>query len=933
MKKTLINILIIFVISTLNSIEKNEHIELPKIPIYIEGNYYSSFKHPYFKEVTLQDQALFNIQIMKKKSYKGASLRTRIFITLLGIAAGGYTGYLIKDNNENENKDISATAASILGAYVIGGAVAFGFAPTLGREEEEDSAMRKTDYAFYRNFQNNKNIICKFTKKKPGKSYSMPNCVYGVAGIYVMGIGPAYGFATGLFPAESDIVIPLDSNDLGIMLSKIKIAGNDYINLKEKVNIYNQPFIKSAHSVEEKNELKKLFNPKSEFETNQKYESRIAQEAIIKKEILATYEQRINIEKEQEEIRKFKLLKEIKEEINNIKFTKSYNFQVSNYDADKQSFSFNISGTKKKVVVPLMRAPRFKENISDYVVQEIYKPTLNGTWEKVSDDYVLINAKTNEIINWEGSIPTYVETAVENPPILSASVKLIEPSGEGYLDAEETAMIQVTLTNSGKGSAKRTRISLFQQEGTTLYYDVSKTIEEIKPDQSIISEFAISVPANISDDIVDFKISFIEEQGFEPSPLNFTAETRAMLKPDLQVVDFGVDDANGDGKISKVETADITLRLQNIGQGKAKQVSVSITENVIENVFIISENQFEIGDLESGESKDVLFTVSTNNRVNETVKLAVNISEKRPQFSIEDSIILEIEKTLKQLAPIVFKGSDEKENIIFADDFSIDIEQDVPQCSIKNENRLAIIFGIEDYKNVSDVSFAHRDASVMKEYFINTLGIKENKIYYKTNEDVGKAEFHKVFSKDGWLDKRVQAGKTEIYFFYAGHGAPDIKESKAYLIPYDGDPNYASLTGYELEQIYDNLAGLKAKSVTVFLDACFTGANRENEMLLADARPLMIEVESPIANGITVFSATGQKEISSAWPEKKHGLFSYYLMKGMQGEADVNNDKKLSIRELSEYVHDKVSEQAGYLDREQTPQMISDNENRILINY
>jgi len=221
----------------------------------------------------------------------------------------------------------------------------------------------------------------------------------------------------------------------------------------------------------------------------------------------------------------------------------------------------------------------------------------------------------------------------------------------------------------------------------------------------------------------------------------------------------------------------------------------------------------------------------------------------------------------------------------------------------------------------------------MKEYFVNTLGIKENNIYYKTNEDVGKAEFDKVFSAGGWLDKRVKKGKTEIYFYYAGHGSPDIKENKAYLIPYDGDPNYASQTGYEMEEIYNNLADLKAKSVTVFLDACFTGANRESEMLLADARPLMIEVKSPIAHGITVFSATGQKEISSAWREKKHGLFSYFLMKGMKGDADANNDNKLTINELGDYIQEKVSEQAGYLDREQTPQMISDNENRILINY
>ena len=129
MKKTLINILIIFVISTLNSIEKNEHIELPKIPIYIEGNY-STLNNQFYKKISSPQKAIYNFQLVPKKSYKGARLGTRIFTTLLGTAIGGLTGYLIMDNNENGDKDISAIpSASILGAYVIGGAVAFGFAP------------------------------------------------------------------------------------------------------------------------------------------------------------------------------------------------------------------------------------------------------------------------------------------------------------------------------------------------------------------------------------------------------------------------------------------------------------------------------------------------------------------------------------------------------------------------------------------------------------------------------------------------------------------------------------------------------------------------------------------------------------------------------------------------------------------------------------
>ena len=198
----------------------------------------------------------------------------------------------------------------------------------------------------------------------------------------------------------------------------------------------------------------------------------------------------------------------------------------------------------------------------------------------------------------------------------------------------------------------------------------------------------------------------------------------------------------------------------------------------------------------------------------------------------------------------------------------------------KNKDALVIIFGIEDYKNVSNVNYAYRDATFMKKYFSKAFGIPDEQIYFKANNDVTLGEFNKIFSTNGWLDKRVIENKTDVYFYYAGHGAPATKEKKSFLIPYDGDPNYPLQTGYSLDKIFKNLNELNAKSVTVFLDACFTGSNRENEMLLADARPISIQLKDNYVGNITLFSATSGNEISSSYPKMKHGLFTYFLMKG-----------------------------------------------------
>ena len=81
------------------------------------------------------------------------------------------------------------------------------------------------------------------------------------------------------------------------------------------------------------------------------------------------------------------------------------------------------------------------------------------------------------------------------------------------------------------------------------------------------------------------------------------------------------------------------------------------------------------------------------------------------------------------------------------------------------------------------------------------------------------------------------------------------------------------------------------------------------------------------------FSASSGSEISFAWPEKKHGLFSYYLMKGMRGDADENNDNQITVGELGDYVKENVSDMAGMLDREQTPGLQTLDEEKVLIRY
>lgn len=255
-----------------------------------------------------------------------------------------------------------------------------------------------------------------------------------------------------------------------------------------------------------------------------------------------------------------------------------------------------------------------------------------------------------------------------------------------------------------------------------------------------------------------------------------------------------------------------------------------------------------------------------------------------------------------------------------------------PETGNKNKNGIAVVYGIESYQYAPSVSYAYNDADIFREYLVSTFGLSRENIYFRTNERATKGEFDKAFSKDGWISKR-STKNSDVFIFFAGHGAPEIKAKTTYLIPYDIDPNYAS-TGYALEELFLNLGQISARSVTIVVDACFSGVTRDGSPLLADSRPVYIEtISAAIPKNIVVFSAASGNEISSAYKSKQHGLFTYFFLKGLNGEADSNKDKKITILEMYNYLEDTIPSQASKMDREQHPTLMGSETRRVLLKY
>lgn len=543
-----------------------------------------------------------------------------------------------------------------------------------------------------------------------------------------------------------------------------------------------------------------------------------------------------------------------------------------------------------------------------------------------------------------GSILEEKETKPPSPignvrlPELAASITFLEPSGNRLLDAGEAGKLDVEVSNVGYGTAYGLQVRLTPETDTAgLTIGSFPSIDSLSPGSKEVIEIPIAAREDITSKQVRLQVEVAEARGFDLDPPTFiTFGTRTLLPPHLVVADVGIDDQNKNGQIEPKEIVDITLRVQNKGEAEARNVIAKV--QVGENVFFTPESRTEdtLGNLARGAYRDVTFEIYTNNRAS-GVPITLALTESRGLYGATIPVNLPFNKPQKKSTELVVEGKGEtNRDIENVATLSVDVDDTIPTGELKNPDAIAIILGIEEYEKLPMVSYADRDASVFRGYAKNVFGIPDDNdhIYFGLNGNVTKAIFEKLFAEDGWLANRVEPG-SDVYIFYAGHGAPDIKEKTPYLMPYDGDANYPTQTGYALSLLYENLGKLKVHSVSVFLDACFSGQTRESKSLLAESRPIAVIVENPIltSDKITVFSASTGSQISSGYPEKRHGLFTYFLLKGLQGKADLNHDKTVTVQEMDEYLSQNVKKAASRLDREQTPQVMGKDKQRVLVKY
>jgi len=493
------------------------------------------------------------------------------------------------------------------------------------------------------------------------------------------------------------------------------------------------------------------------------------------------------------------------------------------------------------------------------------------------------------------------------PPILTlvpSSLQFIDEDGNRAINANESCQIEFEVENKGYGDGIGLVATLKSRSIVSgLSYDERKSLAKIPINEKQKVSFPISAGMDIPDGLLTFVIGVDEPNGFNMDKKEIQLSTRAFVSPLVKVTDHTV--TSESGTLVRKRPFDLQILVQNTQIGVAENVEVSVS--IPENVILMSANErIVLGDLQGGQTENITYNLIVNDRYqSEDIPFKILLSERYGRFSENRTITAKInQKTAGNKLIVEGNAPITATNITIAT-LTSDVDRDIPEINKKYPDRYALIIGNEDYatyqkglKKESNVDFAISDARSFEAYAKKVLGIPANQITTLIN-----AQNYQIEQELNRLADiiRLREGMAEVFFYYSGHGVPD-NSGNAYLLPVNISASEVEQAGIRIDRLYRSLTKNNPERVTVFLDACFSGAGRNQGLIAAKAAVRIKPQDKDLLSGnLVVFSSSEGEQKSQFDADKKHGVFTYYLLKKLK-ETNGN----ITYADLSAYLSREV---------------------------
>ena len=531
----------------------------------------------------------------------------------------------------------------------------------------------------------------------------------------------------------------------------------------------------------------------------------------------------------------------------------------------------------------------------DWTVARVYIHSINGRDRFAYDaDNRRIAART------AAAAPVPKPTAPAN---LSADIKLDGASGGG-VDS-----LSISVSNAGPGMAY----------AVTLRFDVraapagvglppETALGDIPPGRSVTKSLPVSIADGAAGGAVKAVSTVVEGNGFDTEPVLIEFETAAKESPALALAAASVDG----GSIKPGETARLSVSVRNVGRGRAVGARVALRLGGAD-LFLSGEPSMPLGDLEPNESKEAVFEFFVNKRVKPGADLSVFLTgtDAEGRHGFAD---VPLPLTLGQ-------GGGPLRIVSLASPAAVDslaVDRPPSAKTPKDPDAYAVVIGIEKYRDVGGVDYAARDTQSVYDYLVESMGFLPENVALLKDERAGRADLSTYLGP--WLADRAGKGKKRVFIYYSGHGTVNPRNGETYMVPYDGDPSYPETKGFALKDLYAALGRLPDADTIVTLDSCFSGTGGR-AILAAGLRPLVPVKSTPIPANVVVLSASKENQVSAGYPRARHGLMTYFMLRGLGGAADANHDGRVTTVELYRYLSPAVETEARAQHVEQMPRL------------
>ena len=492
---------------------------------------------------------------------------------------------------------------------------------------------------------------------------------------------------------------------------------------------------------------------------------------------------------------------------------------------------------------------------------------------------------------------------------------LLEPSGNMIIDAKESGKIQIALFNDGQSPAHRIIASiLLKTSEKNLILGDPVIIDTLNAGRIKFLEFDIEglIALKTGDNKVELLLSSKEGILLE-EPYIFNIETKSMIPPKMIIADFSVSNDFGTNYIPKNEKVNLTLRIQNVGEGETEFVNILVKENrsysMPDFTGIITLSSFNPGDF-----MDIEIPILTNHN---NFSVDIDITDYLGNTELK-RIDLETMRQYRSPLELTAQSIGTEEVEYYPDELGeVDVDRRIP-LGRKNPNAIAIILATEFYNdnNYTPIDYVSRDKSVMRTYFKQLFGMSDFQLLpSKTWQMEGgptRNDLINIFDPhQGDLRKRIITAEkysgideVDIFLYYRGYG--EWINGKPYLIPKDAKLN-RNISKYSLEELINNISKLSIltniKSITIFLDITYFNPKSSNDSIWDFPK---------LSEKICILRASSNGETSQIFYDKKHSIFTYSLLKGLSGNAD-DGDGILELGEITEYLYEKIPEYSSLI--------------------